>query len=324
MAIDSFMESLRDFSRFVDRVCRTKRSPGFAWMNSIVTSVALTIDRLPTASAIDITNTIRFICTFQAEDISRSILAGAPLEAKTAVERISLQNFPFESPANQGFADNAVHRFETRCRTFSEGLLDEIPDKIASLRQTIRDQMQTEWQKQWTSRRLALLNQLSNEVTEIGQRLANEASNSAVNEVNSLTFQTALDCVSADPFSERAIATGLRELTIAAERLHPRCPILIADQFCVLKANIERNVRTAVSPHWTRKKKAAQEWKTSELDKVHQANLRAEAERHRQETLRLQEEARQQRIAEQAKFRARQAGCFRRVSSRKAKPLLSF
>jgi hypothetical protein len=36
-AVESYFESLRDLARFIDSVCRRKKTRGFAWMNSILT-----------------------------------------------------------------------------------------------------------------------------------------------------------------------------------------------------------------------------------------------------------------------------------------------
>jgi hypothetical protein len=52
-APESYKESLRDFARFIEAVCRTKRSLGFAGTNSVLAHVAGITDRFPSPSAMD-------------------------------------------------------------------------------------------------------------------------------------------------------------------------------------------------------------------------------------------------------------------------------
>jgi hypothetical protein len=306
-ARDSLLESMRDLSRFIDSVCRTKRSPQFEWMHSVVNGVAAIIDHLQSASTIDITDTLRAICAFQAEEVMRSILSRAPREAIAGVGKILLRNFPFDNSINPRFAEDALVRFETQCKGFYEGLLHEIPEKVVSLRHNICEHLQAEWHKAWEGRRLALLDQLSKEIGIQADKFSREAANSAVNEVNGLSLQTALDCVSADPYCERAVAAGLKQLTMAAERLHPKCAVLIVDRFGVLKANLEHAVRIAIDPHWRKKKQEAQTWQSAEKDKAYRAQLQAETERHRQETIKLQKETKRREEEEQQRLRALEA-----------------
>jgi hypothetical protein len=71
-----------------DKVCRTNRSPGFAWINCVLPHVVETLDRLPSAWAVDTVHAVRLICTFHAEEVSKLILAATSLDAKTAIEKI--------------------------------------------------------------------------------------------------------------------------------------------------------------------------------------------------------------------------------------------
>jgi hypothetical protein len=277
-AVESYMESLRDLARFIDGVCRTKRSPGFAWMNALLTHIARLIHRLPGGAPVNISDTLRLICTFQAEEIWKSVIAGQELRAKQEIGRLTPRNFPFDGLVNPQLIEEAVQRFRDQCRQFSSGLLDEIPDKADCLQKDLRAQVLAAWQKQLAAHRVVLLQQMSQTMTTTGQQLARDASNDAVNAVNGLTLQTALDCASTDPFCERAIATAVRKLTLAAENIHPHCAQLIADRFGVLRANIERDVRAAVDPHWQQKKRDARAWQAAENDKQAQAQLAAQAE----------------------------------------------
>jgi hypothetical protein len=298
-APESYLESLRDLARFIDGVCRRKRSPGFAWMDTILTSIAEIIDRLPAVSQVNISETVRLICISQAEEVAKSTIAAHAFRAQQEVPKIPLRAFPFEGGIDPQLIDEAIARFETQCSAFWYGLLEEIPDKAAVLRQQIRDRVMAEWQMQRERRRAVLLEEMIQRLTETQQKLSREASSQAVNEVNHLSFQTTLDCVSADPFCQTAIAAAIKRLAIFAESLHPRCAFLIPDRFALLNSSIDRDVRTAVDPHWCEKKQAAQAWQAAEHDKKVRDELAAQAERHRQETLRIQAEI-ERRLEEQA------------------------
>jgi hypothetical protein len=201
-APESYMESLRDLVRFIDGVCRRKRSPGFAWMNSILINIADIIHRLPGGSAVNISETVRLISISQAEEVSKSIIAAHAFRAKSEVLKVPLQAFPFDGGIDQRFIDEAIAAFEVQCNAFWHDLLDEIQDKATVLEQEIRERVMAEWKRQQESRRTALLDEMIRKLTETQQSLSREASTNAVNEVNGLSFQTALDCVSADPFCE--------------------------------------------------------------------------------------------------------------------------
>jgi hypothetical protein len=52
----------------------------------------------------------------------------------------------------------------------------------------------------------------------IGEQLARKAANNAVNEVNNILLQTAIDCASPDAFCSASV-----KLRFAAEKFRPKC-----------------------------------------------------------------------------------------------------
>jgi hypothetical protein len=303
----AYMSSLRDAARFIDGVCRTRRSPGFGWMNSVLTNVASKINRLPGVSPVDIGDTFRLICTQMAEEISQSIIAGGIIQVSAEMDRLSVLNFPFANDADPRFANDAVQRFTTQCDAFSHELLDEIPDKAALLRQNVRESILAEWNRRWTARRAVLIDQIAGNLRNAAQQLILEAGNDAVNDVNGLSFQTALDYANEAPVCDKWINLGTQKLTIAAERIHPRCVVLVPDLFDILKGKLERDVRLKVDPEWRRKKQQAQAWQEAERDRAYQAQLEAQAEEHRQEIIRAQNEARRKQEEDNRKEQQRKA-----------------
>jgi hypothetical protein len=146
-AAGSYLESLRELAQFIRDICRLKLSLEFAWINSIFTSIAAIIHRLPAGSPVNITDTVRLICTHQAEEAAKAILAGCALATKTEIEQINRSDFPFDGSVKASCVDVAILRFEAQCKAFSPELLDEIPEKAAMLRRDIRDQWLAEWQR---------------------------------------------------------------------------------------------------------------------------------------------------------------------------------
>jgi hypothetical protein len=173
-AVESYLESLRDLARFIDSVCRTKRSPGFAWVNSILTNIAAIIHRLPAGSTVNISDTVRLIYIFQAKAVAKSIIASHSQRAKMEVEKIPLRNFPFDCRIDPKYIDEALSRFEEQCNAFYHGLLSEILDKASLLRQDICERVRAEWGKQMAASRAVFLEQMNRQVTDNCERVAQE------------------------------------------------------------------------------------------------------------------------------------------------------
>jgi hypothetical protein len=295
---DSYMESLRDLARFIDCVCRTKRSPGFPWMDSVLTTIARLIHDSPTVpnGPVNINDRIVLICTGFAEHTCQSILAGKDFAAKTEMERTSIRTFPYEGPSAQRLADETVGVFERECASFYPGLKAEIPDKVALLERQIREMINEAVKIQWNARHAMFLKQMNDKIATVGEQLAREASQAAVNAVTALTFEQALGYASDGQFCDSAVRNATGKLRIAIEQLHPNGPNLVPHAFDVMVAKFDRDVRTAVRPVWLSKQQGAQRWKASELNKAHQRELEAK-DRENQHRIRLAQEEHNRNIA---------------------------
>jgi hypothetical protein len=286
---DSYMESLRDLARFIDGVCRTKKSPGFTWMDSMLGTIARLIHDSPTApnGPVNINDRIVLMCTRHAERTCESILAAKDFNAKTEMEKSSIRTFPYDGTLSSRLADESVTIFKSECAEFYPGLKEEIPDKIELLEREIRERMMDALKVQWNIKRAVFLKQMSDEITRVGQQFAREASQEAVRTVSRLQPSEGLGHASDGPFCDAAVQSATGKLRAAAERLHPQCPNLVPHDFDAMVAKFDRDVRTAVRPVWLDKKRRAQEWKEAELNKAHQAALEA---RDRENQLRIQRE----------------------------------
>jgi hypothetical protein len=290
--IKSYMESLRDLVRFIDGSCRTRKPPGFAWMNSILTSVAGVIDRIPEGGMVDITKLLQAIYNSWADDTFKAIIGPAPLQAQDTIARLSLQAFPFGNALNPRFVADAIATFDANCIAWCETIFEDIPDKAECLRQDLRNKMQAVWSKAWSSRREILISEMVANLTSMEQRLASQARNEAIRVVSELAPQTAFEALSPDLFYRPVIDAKVAELRRSAQQLHPECLDLIGDRFSVMQHDLQDSVRTAVEPHWRNKKTAAQRWNEDKCNEKLEAELQRQALEFRLEAQRREEENR--------------------------------
>jgi hypothetical protein len=256
-------------------------------MDSVLTTVARLIHESPILpnGPVNINDRIVSICAGFAEHACQSILAGKDLAAKTEIDRTSIQTFPYEGPSASRLTDETVAAFEQECASFYPELKTEIPDKVALLERQIRAEMIDAVRKQWNLRYAMFLQQMSDEIARVGQQLAREASQVAVNTVNRLTLEQAFGYASDGPFCDSAVRNATGKLRISAEQLHPNCPSLVPHAFDAMVTKFDRDVRTAVSPVWLAKRQCAQQWKAAELNRAHQLELE---QRNRENQRRIQ------------------------------------
>jgi hypothetical protein len=298
----SYMESLRDLARFIDCACRTRRPAGFAWMNSILTSVAGVIGRLPRDATIDITEALQAVYRSWADDVFKGIIEPAPLHAQAELAHFSIRDFPYGNALNPRFVADAIAAFDANCIALCETIFDDIPDKADRLRQDLRHGMQEAWSRQWTARRQVLVLEMLTRLTRSAEKLASQARNDATRVVSGLRLQIVFDALGPDLFYRPVIDAKVAELRRLAQELHPHCLDLIGDRFDIMQRDLDESVQTAVAPHWRDKKIAAQKWNED------RANEKLEAELQRQAAeLQRKAEQREQQLKREKKELERRA-----------------